>query len=526
MQKEDFMYELNDLLFLVGCEEDIVISAKTNTVTDYLANGQRILSLAKKREQRRNQKCENLTVRFFDIVFPKLHYTRELAILQIKDYIKKAIKKYFNKYQSKEYLKEECIPFLLKQFQYITDLKMSITDTGYDIKIAKDKCKTNIVLKVEIGTTIFCVPINPSGRFKDTTYYYRGCKSETANICHIESLFYTLYLVNFLNGTLKEEENRDEYQKIITDIVDKNSMALVEEDIAFIVDKKCLNYKNMISENTGYPCLSLSLPIEHIGLYLLHHIILNQQDNVEELKQRKLLEGQVAKAYTTKRNISEMMLDKMQTSIFNRYFGFVEFDEDIDLQLLDLITQEFIALNQQIFHNMTCKDVALRFRKLGRHHATGLYYPSISTMVVDLRYPSSFLHEYFHMIDDHLNDVSLHYDFSKIVYRYQTLLQRSVEKANENGTQVVPNNGKYNLSYYMRKSEIFARCGEIYLFRILKIKSSLLKPNEKESIFYPDDERLNQLIEAYYDNLLLKISKNNEMQKGANDEKDLCVADQ
>ena len=58
------MYDLNDLLFLVGCEENIVISANTDNVTNYLANGERILSLAKKREQQRTQKCENLTVRF------------------------------------------------------------------------------------------------------------------------------------------------------------------------------------------------------------------------------------------------------------------------------------------------------------------------------------------------------------------------------------------------------------------------------------------------------------------------------
>lgn len=520
------MYELNDLLFLIGCEEEIVISSKKDSVTNYLKNGERILTLAKEREHQRTRKCENLTVRFFDIVFPKLHYTRELAMLQIRDRIKKSIRKYFQMYQSKEYLNDECIPFLLKQFQYITDLKISVTDKGYYIKITKDKCKTDIVLKVELENIVFCVPINPIKRFKDTAYYYRGSKNETANICHAELMFYALYIINFVNKFLNEELKNAEFQKLITEIRNNNSMVLNEKEIAFIDDKKCLNCGNIITEVNGYPYLSLPLPIEHLGLSLLHHIISNQQDNVEELKQRKRLEGEVAKAYTTKRNIPETILDKMQNSIFNRYFGFVEFDADIDLKLLDLITQEFIALNQQEFHNMTCKHVALRFRKLGRHHATGLYYPSISTMVVDLRHPSSFFHEYFHMIDDNLNDLSLDYEFADIVYRYQSLLQRAIERAKEEGKQVVTDKGKYNLSYYMRKSEIFARCGEIYLFRILEIKSSLLKPSEKESIFYPDDKRLNQLIEAYYSDLLLKIGENNEMQKGVNDEKDLCVADQ
>lgn len=75
--------------------------------------------------------------------------------------------------------------------------------------------------------------------------------------------------------------------------------------------------------------------------------------------------------------------------------------------------------------------------------------------------------------------------------------------------------GKYGVNYYLRKCEIFARCGEIYLFRNLHIVSSLLKPEETKSFAYPDDDTLNSLINHYYSSLLdqlkdIKIDKRKE----------------
>ena len=94
------------------------------------------------------------------------------------------------------------------------------------------------------------------------------------------------------------------------------------------------------------------------------------------------------------------------------------------------------------------------------------------------------------------------YEFDQVALQYQQLLISSVEKEREEGKEILPKKGKYNLNYFLRKCEIFARCGEIHLFRNLHIVSSLLKPEETHYFAYPDDKILNSMIGEYYTNLL------------------------
>ena len=51
-----------------------------------------------------------------------------------------------------------------------------------------------------------------------------------------------------------------------------------------------------------------------------------------------------------------------------------------------------------------------------------------------------------------------------------------------------------------RRAEIFARCGEIYLVRILGVESSLLEPDLGYA--YPESEVLDSIIQNYYQVLL------------------------
>lgn len=63
-------------------------------------------------------------------------------------------------------------------------------------------------------------------------------------------------------------------------------------------------------------------------------------------------------------------------------------------------------------------------------------------------------------------------------------------------------NSKYNLKYFFHPVEIFARCGEIYFSRILKIESSLLKHETEHDFAYPVSDELDSLIQAYYESIL------------------------
>ncbi len=285
--------------------------------------------------------------------------------------------------------------------------------------------------------------------------------------------------------------------------------------VSLVYNGNLISAKDLLRKADSRVYFRLPYYYEKFILSSLQYFISNVQDIKEEEKHRKELDGMVARAYMTKRNIPQHVLMEMQCSELNKYFGFIEFDEEVDLKSVDLVTKEFQKLNHQIFHDFKNHNVALRFRKLGRHHASGLYYPSINTMVVDFRHPDSFIHEYFHMLDDSLGDLSLQCDFDKIALRYQKLVRSAVEEEKKNGMVLLSARGKYGVNYYLRKCEIFARCGEIYLFRSLHIVSSLLKPEETKSFAYPNDDTLNSLINHYYSSLLdqlkdIKIDKRKE----------------
>lgn len=211
--------------------------------------------------------------------------------------------------------------------------------------------------------------------------------------------------------------------------------------------------------------------------------------------------SEYATVYMTKKNIPQKTVAAMEKSKFNEHFGYVEFDEDVDLKLVKEIENDFFAL-QTIFKQDKFVDHDIRIRKLGRHRAAGLYFPYLKCMCVDLRYPSSTAHEYLHLLDYHYGELSMKYSFSKVLDRYCLLIGAS-ETAQAK-------KGKYDLKYYQTPTEVFARCGEMYLVRHLGVDNSLVKPDEGLGFAYPDDEELNVLIKEYFDSFIEKYCRKEE----------------
>ena len=61
-----------------------------------------------------------------------------------------------------------------------------------------------------------------------------------------------------------------------------------------------------------------------------------------------------------------------------------------------------------------------------------------------MRHPDSFVHEYFHAIDDNLGNLSQKFAFYKIVDRYSYLLSKTIKESEKNGNRSYENhhNGK------------------------------------------------------------------------------------
>lgn len=223
------------------------------------------------------------------------------------------------------------------------------------------------------------------------------------------------------------------------------------------------------------------------------------------------LKKSCAKAYQTKKNIPQKVLKEMEESVFNEYFGYVEFDETCDLDKVRVVAEEFIKFKKEVMPGFDSSNVALRFRKLGKHKASGLYYPMFGCLCVDLRSPSSFVHEYGHCLDHVMSPgrlaLSDKEDFYKTYSLYATALKRAVT-GNKDVAAKLSGGSKYNLDYYLLKTEAFARCFELYVVETLGIDISLAKPSEDDMGFaYPkDDEELMKSIEGYFDALLATVN--------------------
>ena len=210
-----------------------------------------------------------------------------------------------------------------------------------------------------------------------------------------------------------------------------------------------------------------------------------------------------AKIFETKKNIPKAILKEMENSKLNSIFGYVELDESTDLSKYQIVVNEILEFISW-FELSDLSSYSVRFRRLGKHKANGLFYPVFRCLAVDVSTGlSSFVHEFFHLLDYHEDLYQLKSDaakFSPIVYEYRRLVQKYVDGLGTEHplSKQFYGKSKYNKSYLFDSSEIFARCGEIYLHRTLNVKSSLLKV-ELDEMRFPSSEKLNRLIENYYE---------------------------
>lgn len=215
-----------------------------------------------------------------------------------------------------------------------------------------------------------------------------------------------------------------------------------------------------------------------------------------------------ARVFQTKKNIPEKCIKVMEASVLNDTFGYVELDEECDLMLFKEIEKEFTALKTLCFGaEQSYKNVAIRFRKLGRHRAAGLYFPTLHCLCVDIHSPSSLCHEYLHMFDHESGELSEKYSFMEIRMKYEDILREAIKKMPEEDDTKKHLLGKsqYNLQYYLQPTEIFARCGEMYFSCIHQIHNSLLVP--KYGFAYPkENEELMKMIDIYYTKLFPAVA--------------------
>ncbi len=225
------------------------------------------------------------------------------------------------------------------------------------------------------------------------------------------------------------------------------------------------------------------------------------------------MDKEYAHVYETKKGIPNKVVQAMENSGFNDFFGYIEFDSECCLEKTEEVEREFRAL-QIFFAQPKHGEVSLRFRKLGQYKASGLYFPFIKCLCVDVRKPSSMAHEYLHMINFEYGNLSRKADFQPLYNMCADLLEEAVAQMDKDDSRRLrwEGNTKYNRDYYLEPTEAFARCGEIYLTCVQHVCNSICHP--QEGFEYPDEKCLADAARTYYGILFASFAKEYRITNG------------
>lgn len=233
---------------------------------------------------------------------------------------------------------------------------------------------------------------------------------------------------------------QDSQSKEFDEVVNQNSLNLIYK--AFM--RSTANYL------MGSPAKNktmLKVMVEYLyELYLddFNITLMEEYDRVQK--------SDYAKSFETKRNIPTKIQASMDSTKFLKYgFGFVEFDEQFDLEKLPDIEEQWGLIHKALPQSEQKPE--LRFRKIEHRKAHGVYFPAFDCITISVRNVNSMLHEYGHHIDftyDKDQNLSMSDEFRPILKGYQKNLS---------------DGGVYKgsmLNYFLTPTEVFARAFEIY----------------------------------------------------------------
>lgn len=335
---------------------------------------------------------------------------------------------------------------------------------------------------------IYTIPtIKLSDKCKKTKWKVKKTSSAILDIRYIYGLFKML--------DIALEEIRNNFSLITSEefkLISNFGKSYTSEDT---------NLGDLFNIKDKYKPFRLSLTSEQLILDMFLEMQLDDYNIDLANKYDRDNQSSIATAYQTKKNIPENVKYIMNKTTFLKDFSYVELDEDTDLSKFNIVEKEWNRISNIIKFSMVKPE--LRFRKLGKHKALGVYFSQMKCMCVDLKSPSSFMHELGHHIDFTLEErqLSLKYDFKTIIREYRKLYNKYIE---ENDGDSVSAYLKTKKDYYFAPTEIFARTFEIYLVEN-GIDTSFLKEKQEMQISngYPSvTEKFMKDIIQYFNSIL------------------------
>lgn len=356
---------------------------------------------------------------------------------------------------------------------------------GYSISI--EDCNNNSIDVYTNTTDIAKRAINSRWRINGNTL-----KCNYLSICDAKYLYGMLKLLDITYEYCISNENEILNSNFADISLYNNSYS--DEDIKSLIDMEKIKGKSRL--------FLLSKKVKQL---IIDVAVSKQLEdyNIELMEQYdRDIHNEVARAFETKKNIPSPILKVMNSNKFLNYFSYLELDADTDLGKFRLVEEEWGRTIKMFDLNKLDKKPELRFRKLGKHKALGLYYPGLRCLCVDITSPSSFMHEFGHHIDYtySIRPMSLQYEFRNILREYTKAYdaQRGEDKYLYRKRK-----------YFTTPTEIFARTFEIYLVN-KNVETSFLKEKDDMKIIngYPEfDEKVINQINEYFDSFKLDFKK-------------------
>ncbi|HFI0144876.1 TPA: hypothetical protein ACGOR8_001953 [Streptococcus suis] len=196
-----------------------------------------------------------------------------------------------------------------------------------------------------------------------------------------------------------------------------------------------------------------------------------------------------------------------RTTIFNQ-LGFKEIEIDtqkydgteFDYQEFKKVEKDWEKICNLVPH--TDKVPALKFRKLGKHKADGLYVPALNIMAVDVRNTSSFIHEYGHYLDFCLGTL---YDQLSTKKNFAPILEGYI-----NGLMRMKLPEGFKFEYFTTPTEVFARSFELWVHNKIDSTTTLTKTDAEYylQLEYDAFSKLNllEMVYSYFDELFTEHS--------------------
>ena len=173
--------------------------------------------------------------------------------------------------------------------------------------------------------------------------------------------------------------------------------------------------------------------------------------------------GKTISTFRTDKKYQDEALNK--STLFNEMgFRKVEIDtqkydgEVFNHEEFSKVEQDFLAVLDKLPQAKTQPE--LKFRRLGKHKAWGIYSPALNILAVDVRHTESFIHEYGHYLDfKHGDEVySEMSTFFPIIKAYEEKLTELAEDS-----KYAQKLTAKRMSYYLIPTEVFARAFELWV---------------------------------------------------------------